>query len=184
MSAVASHPAASQQHHLRQRPAQRREQLQVHADAAPHPADIQQDERARPGLDRRPRQHQRVDRPRFRPQFRSREGQVVPEVQAERHLGLRGQPGQVGERGQGLEPDDDVTECAAEALELGERGDAGIEQQRTAEALAPTEAGCSSSSCGGCAADGIEVGHVAALHRGQRAIRPRQGHGIAIDGPA
>ena len=161
---VASHPAPSQQHHLRQRPAQRCEQPQVQADAAPHPADIQQDERPRPGLDRR-----RAPAPPRRP---TPPPPAAPFVVRGRSF-LRSRLNVTSTRAaslarsanerQGLEPDDDVTECAAEALEVVERGDAGIEQQRTAEALGrpkPDE----EVELRRRAADGIEVGDVAALH--------------------
>ena len=70
-------------------------------------------------------------------------------------------------------------ERATEAVERLDRGDAGIEQQRTAKSLRRLNLQ-QEVELRRVAADGIEVGHVAALYRGQRAIRPRQCQRIAI----
>ena len=71
-----------QQAHARQRPPERRQQFVVHAGTASHPTDIEQDHRARAGVDGRSRQLRRLPASLVE-QSRSRQWHVVPEVEAE-----------------------------------------------------------------------------------------------------
>ena len=172
-----THAAARQEPRARERLAQRREELQVQADTTPDPAHIQHDQRCRSRLDRRFCQDSRIVRSCFRDDSRPREGHIVPEVEAECHLHLCSQGGQVGQRLQRLEPNHEVTACAAKLEEVGERGHARIQQQRAVEARHRAELR-KELVLHELATDGVEVGHVTARHTGNAPIGSRQGQRV------